>query len=226
MPDPTSGPPTGPATGPATVGRLHVITDTDGGRDPLPDVRAALSAGAPVIQVRVADGCTDRQAYDLAARCLRLCAAAGAACLVNDRVHVAAALGAHGVHVGADDLPVAATRRVLGPAAVVGATARNAADGGAAVASGATYLGVGPAFPTSTKAGLPAPLGAAGIAAVAAAVPVPVIAIGGVTVARVPDLLAAGAYGVAVVGAVSRAADPAGATRLLLAALGAPVPAR
>jgi thiamine-phosphate pyrophosphorylase len=206
------------------LGRLHVITDTREDRDPLPDVRAALSAGAPVIQVRAAERAADRQVYDLAARCLRLCAEAGAVCLVNDRVHVAAALAAHGAHVGADDLPVAAARRVLdavlGPAAVVGATARDPVAGRAAVAAGATYLGVGPAYATATKDGLPAPLGPAGVAAVAAAVPVPVIAIAGVTVERVPALLAAGAYGVAVVGAVSRAADPAGATRRLLAALG------
>jgi thiamine-phosphate pyrophosphorylase len=210
---------------------LHVITDTRRGRDPLTDVRAALSAGAPVIQVRVEDGAGDRQAYELVARCLALCVAVGAACLVNDRVHVAAALNAHGAHVGADDLPVAATRRVLdpliGPAAIVGATAREPTGGRAAVAAGATYLGVGPAFATSTKDGLPGPLGPAGIAAVAAAVPVPVIAIGGVTAEHVPALRAAGAYGVAVVGAVSGAADPAAATRSLLRALGTgPAPAR
>jgi thiamine-phosphate pyrophosphorylase len=202
-----------------SLGRLHVITDTRGGRDPLPDVRAALGAGAPVIQVRLDRRYGDRDAYELAARCRRLCAAAGAQCLVNDRVHVAAALAAHGVHVGPTDLPVAATRRVLGPAAVVGATARDPRTARAAVAEGATYLGVGPSYRTSTKDGLPAPIGPAGVAAVAASVPVPVIAIGGVTAARVPELLSAGAYGVAVVGAVSAAADPAEATRRLLQAL-------
>ena len=88
-------------------------------------------------------------------------------CLVNDRLHVALAAGADGGHVGADDLPVAAARRVLGPAAVLGATCRTAAEARAAAAAGATYLGVGPAFATSTKDGLPAPLGPAGVAAVA-----------------------------------------------------------
>jgi len=87
------------------------------------------------------------------------------------------------------------------------------------VVAGADYLGVGPAFVTATKSGLPDPIGPAGVGAVARAVPVPVIAIGGVTADRVPALLAEGAYGVAVVGAVVDAADPAAATRSLLEAL-------
>jgi thiamine-phosphate pyrophosphorylase len=140
---------------------------------------------------------------------------------VNDRLHVALAVGAAGGHVGADDLPVAAARRVLGPAAVLGATCRDPASARAAVAASASYLGVGPAFETGTKQGLPAALGPAGIAAVAAAVPdTPVIAIGGITAGRVAPLLDAGAYGVAVVGAVNGATDPAAATGKLLHALG------
>src|SRR5205823_15043548 len=107
-----------------------------------------------------------------------LCRPAGVTCLVNDRLHVALAVGADGGHVGADDLPVAAARRILGPYAVLGATARDPETARRAVADGASYLGVGPAYPTSTKGGLPAPIGPAGVAAVAAAVPVPVIAIG------------------------------------------------
>jgi thiamine-phosphate pyrophosphorylase len=87
------------------------------------------------------------------------------------------------------------------------------------VAAGASYLGVGPAYPTSTKDGLPPAIGPSGIGAVAGAVPVPVIAIGGITAARVHEVLAAGAYGVAVVGAVSGAADPARATADLLYAV-------
>ncbi|MEV0604987.1 thiamine phosphate synthase [Polymorphospora rubra] len=204
-----------------SLGRLHLVTDTRPGRDPLAVVQAALSvAGAElVVQVRVEDVASDREAYDLAGRVAGLCAAAGATCLVNDRLHVALAVGAAGGHVGALDLPVDAARRVLGPDAVLGATARTPEAGRAAVAAGATYLGVGPCYLTSTKDGLPTPIGPAGIAAVAGAVDVPVIAIGGVTAARAAELVAAGAYGVAVVGAVSSAADPARATAELLAAI-------
>jgi thiamine-phosphate pyrophosphorylase len=201
------------------LGRLHIVTDTRPDRDPLSVVRAALSVGAPVVQVRVEDTATDREAYDLTVRVAALCAEYGATCLVNDRLHVALAAGAAGGHVGADDLPVAAARRVLGPAAILGATARAPETALDAVAAGTSYLGVGPVCATATKSGLPPPIGPAGIAAVVGAVDVPVIAIGGITAARVPELIAAGAYGVAVVGAVSAAADPARATAALLAAL-------
>jgi thiamine-phosphate pyrophosphorylase len=208
----------------APLGRLHIITDTRPGRDALAVVTAALSAGAPVIQVRVADETSDREAYEFASRARALCADHDATCLVNDRLHVALAVGAHGAHVGADDLPVGVARRVLGPDAVLGATAREPATARAAVADGASYVGVGPAFATRTKRGLPDAIGPAGVAAVAAAVPgTPVVAIGAVTADRVPSLLAAGAYGVAVIGAVSDAADPAEATGDLLRALGSPV---
>ena len=201
------------------LGRLHVLTDTRAGRDPLPAVAGALSAGAPVVQVR-AKGCTDRQLYDLALRVLELCRPSGAACVVDDRVDVALAVGAAGTHVGAGDLPVAAVRRLAGPEHLLGGTAREPAAAAELVAEGADYLGVGPAYDTATKDGLPVPLGPGGVGAVARALAVPVIAIGGVTAARVPELVAAGAWGVAVVSAVSDAADPAAATRALLAALG------
>jgi thiamine-phosphate pyrophosphorylase len=203
------------------LGRLHLITDTRPGRDPLTVVRAALSvAGLElVIQVRVTDEATDREAYELTRLILDLCTPVGATCLVNDRLHVALAAGAAGGHVGADDLPVGAARRVLGPDAVLGGTARAPETARAAVTAGASYLGVGPYRATTTKDGLPAPLGVDGVRAVADAVAVPVIAIGGVTVADVPTLRAAGAYGVAVVGALSAAADPARVTTDLLAAL-------
>jgi len=205
------------------LGRLHLITDTRPGRDALATVTAALAAGVPVVQVRVQDTATDREAYAFAERVRRLCDRHQATCLVNDRLDVALAAGAAGGHVGADDLPAGAARRVLGPAAVLGVTCRDPESAKAALAAGASYLGVGPAFGTGTKGGLPDPIGPAGVAAVAAAVPeLPVIAIGGVRADRIGPLRTAGAYGVAVVSAVSAAADPAAAIRELLRALGGP----
>lgn len=200
------------------MGRLHVISDARGGRDALGVVAAAVTAGAPVVQVR-AKGCTDRVLYDFACRVAELCSTTGATCIVNDRVDVALAVGAAGTHLGAQDLPITAVRRVAGPDHLVGGTARDPERAAAIVASGADYLGVGPVYSTLTKAGLPDPLGPTTIRAVAAAVDVPVIAIGGITVAQVPALLAAGAHGVAVVTAISDAPDPAAATRALLQAL-------
>jgi thiamine-phosphate pyrophosphorylase len=195
--------------------RLHLITDS------FAVARAAVDAAGPelAVQVRVEDDVDDRDAYELAAKVVALCADAGALCLVNDRLHVALAVGAGGGHVGALDLPVDAARRVLGPGAVLGATARDPDKARRAVAAGATYLGVGPAYATSTKDGLPPPVGPAGVAAVAVAVDAPVIAIAGVTATRVPELLESGAYGVAVIGAIGRAPDPGAATIELLKAL-------
>jgi thiamine-phosphate pyrophosphorylase len=203
--------------------RLHVVTDTRPGRDALQVVAAAVSVAAPgelAVQVRVEDDLTDRRAHEFALAVLDICRPAHALCLVNDRLHVALAVSADGGHVGADDLPVAAARKVLGAAGVVGATCRDAVSARAAVAAGATYLGVGPAYPTSTKDGLPAPLGATGVGAVAWAVPsIPVIAIGGVTVDAVGPLRTAGAHGIAVVGALANAADPSRVAAELLKAL-------
>jgi thiamine-phosphate pyrophosphorylase len=201
------------------VGRLHLITDARPGHDALSVVAAALAAGADTIQVRVPDAMTDREAYELATRVLRMCRDADATCLVNDRLHIALAVGADGGHVGADDLPVHAARTVLGRDAILGATARDPETARRAVKDGATYLGVGPAYATSTKDGLPDPIGSAGVAAVAQAVTVPVIAIGGVTAAKVEELSRANAYGIAVVGAINAAADPGKATAELLQAL-------
>jgi thiamine-phosphate pyrophosphorylase len=137
-------------------------------------------------------------------------------CIVDDRADFAVAAGADGVHVGVDDLSVVAARRVVGPSGLVGATARDPEMARSLVAAGADYLGVGPVYISTSKAGLPSPLGLAGLRAVAEAVPVPVVGISGITAARVPDVLAAGAWGVAVIGAVATADDPRAATRDLV----------
>ena len=206
---------------------LHVITDARAGRDAVAVVTAAVASARRLgaadrlaIQVRVEDDVTDRVTYELASAIVRLCRPAGVLCLVNDRLHVALAVGADGAHVGADDLPVAAARKVLGASAVLGGTCRDEVAARAAVADGATYLGVGPAFATVTKTGLPAPLGVAKIGAVARSVPgVPIVAIGGVTADTAGELRRAGAAAVAVVGAVADAADPGEATGRLLKAV-------
>jgi thiamine-phosphate pyrophosphorylase len=202
------------------LGRLHVITDARPGRHVLAVVIAALEAGAPVIQLR-AKSLGDRELYELASRVVDECASRDACCIVNDRVDIALAVGATGVHVGSGDLPVPVARDLIGDTRVLGATARDPETARRHEAAGATYLGVGPAFSTGSKDGLPAPLGPEGIARVAAAVSIPVIAVAGVTASRVPELLGAGAFGVAVISAVSEADDPGAATKGLLTALDA-----
>jgi thiamine-phosphate pyrophosphorylase len=202
--------------------RLHVITGTRPLETVGAVVGAAIRLGATsrlAVQVRVADDMTDRAAYALTVAVLQICRRANVMCLVNDRLDVALAADADGAHVGADDLPVAAARTVLGATAVLGATCRTPGAALEALGAGATYAGVGPAYPTTTKDGLPDPIGVAGVGAVAAAVDLPVVAIGGVTVERVPALLRAGAHGVAAVGAIGAAADPARVAEEFLKAL-------
>ncbi|MBW3642202.1 MAG: thiamine phosphate synthase [Actinobacteria bacterium] len=205
------------------LARLHVITLDRASDEVLAAIGRVLAGGAPLVQLRSKEG-TDRDRWRLAGEVVRRCHAMGARCLVNDRADIAAAVGADGVHLGDHDLPVAAARALLGADAVVGATCRDPESARRAEAEGASYLGVGPVFATSTKAGLPAPLGPAGLARVATAVDLPVIAIGGVTPARVPALVDAGAYGVAVAGAVFAAPDPGAATAELGAALTGALP--
>jgi thiamine-phosphate pyrophosphorylase len=204
-----SGPRGGAAAG---VGRLHVLVDSLGVAE------AALEAGAPTLQVRLKTG-TDRDHLRLATTIAERCRDAGATCLVNDRADLALAIGADGVHVGAEDMPVAVVRRLLGPAAIVGGTARDPETARALVADGATYLGVGPTFVTRSKRGLPEPIGIEGVRAVARAVDVPVIAISGITPDLVDEVIGAGAHGVAVISAVADSPDPHIATHDLLLAV-------
>jgi thiamine-phosphate pyrophosphorylase len=210
-----------------TIARLHLITPETLDPSVLARTKLALAAGAPWVQVRTKQG-TDQARLAQIAAVQSAAAAHGATCIVNDRADLALAGDTAGVHLGLDDLPVHAARSLLGPDAIVGATCRDGDDARRAVDEGASYLGVGPVWTTRTKAGLPEPIGLDGLSRVVDAVadrrghlgrPVPVIAISGITRARVPAVLDAGAHGVAVVAAIYDAEDIAGATRSLLAAL-------
>ncbi len=198
-----------------SVPRLHVLTPETQRVDDLRAVDAALAAGAPAIQVRVKER-TDRDHLEVAAAITRRCHDAGARCIVNDRPDIALACGADGVHLGAEDLPVEVVRELVGERLLVGGTARDPDTARRLAAAGADYLGVGPIHPTSTKEGLPDPLGLDRLTAISSAVDVPVIAISGITAERIPDVLRAGAAGVAVMSAVMGADDPGMATRQLL----------
>jgi thiamine-phosphate pyrophosphorylase len=194
------------------IGRLHVLVDA------VDLAEAALEAGAPTLQVRIKSG-TDADRLRTTTHIVERCRDAGATCLVNDRVDIAEAVGADGVHLGADDIPVAMARRLLGPDPIVGGTARDPETARRLVDEGATYLGVGPTFATRSKRGLPEPIGVEGVEAVAAAVDVPVIAISGITPDKVEQVIGAGAFGVAVISAIADAADPHLATHDLLLAV-------
>jgi thiamine-phosphate pyrophosphorylase len=189
---------------PRAVGRLHVLTD----RFDL--ACAAAEGGADTVQFR------DKRAGDHRALAeIALCMRAWlherrVALIVNDRVELAAEIGADGVHLGAADTPVRLARQRLGAAAIIGRTANTHAEALCAAREPADYLGVGPVFRTASKDNPARPLGLDGLARIAAAVDLPVVAIGGIDAARVRAVLAAGAWGVAVLSAVAAAADPLG----------------
>ena len=176
--------------------------------DPLEVARAAIRGGADCIQVREKQ-MADRELLALAHRLRELTAEAEVLLIVNDRPDIAAAIGADGVHLGQDDLPPTAARRVL-PRGIVGLSTHNPAQLKAALSEPIDYLAVGPMFPTTTKdAG---PLAGPGLLREAlAASSLPVVAIGGINADNVGELAAAGAKCVAVCSAVIAAPDPAAA---------------
>ena len=161
-----------------------------------------------------------RALFELARRLRRLTADAGALLLVNDRLDVALAAGADGVHLGTASMPPAAVREITPPGFLVGVSTHSPEEVRAAGAAGADYVCFGPVYETPSKKayGPPAGLEALGEAAGAEG-SVPVLALGGVKAGRVPELLGAGARGVALISAVFGAPDPEGATRRLLAAI-------
>ena len=218
--------PAGSAPGaPPSVPRLHVIVDVRPGDDGVARAAAlvdeVVAAGAPLVQLRV-KGVDDATRLAVTVPLVQRARRGGALVVVNDRADVCVAAEADGVHGGAGDLDPCALRAVVGAGRLVGATARDPAAARVAVGASADYLGVGPVHPTTTKAGLPDPIGLEGLAAVTAAIDRPVVAIAGITVDRVADVLAAGAHGVAVVGAIADAPAPGAEVARFLDALGAP----
>jgi thiamine-phosphate pyrophosphorylase len=200
--------------------RLMVITDRQLARprDWLAVADQALQAGATAIQLRDKHA-PSGELLEMARALQPVAAAHGALFLVNDRFDVALAAGAHGVHLGDDDLPVSAVRRVVPRDFIIGRSADTEKDARRAEADGADYLGVGSVFGTSTKAEVSGELiGTDRLAQVAAAVSIPVVGIGGVTATNADLIAGAGAAGIAVVSAVMAAPDPGAAVRALLGA--------
>ena len=199
---------------------LYVITDETlaPGRTHLQITRAALSGGAQVIQLR--DKRRDAgELLPIAREAGALCRRAEALFIVNDRVDLAAAAGADGVHLGQTDLPVAAARRLLGPDGLIGISVENEAHVRAAEGAGADYLGVGAIYGSATKRDAGEAVGPEQIRRFRAISFLPIVAIGGITAARIPEVRAAGADSVAVISAVAAAPDPEAAARELAALL-------
>ena len=194
------------------------MTDRRQARRPLAEiVSAAVAAGCRWISLREKDLPEDEQAL-LARRLLPIIRGAGARLLIHGEAALAELAGADGVHLPAN-ADAAAARVRLGRDKLIGISIHGVGEASAIVPPHVNYALAGPAFETASKPGYGPEIGHKGLAEIARAAPVPVLAIGGVNALRVPELIAAGAAGVAVMGGVMRAADPGTEVRGLIAAL-------
>lgn len=181
---------------------IYLVTD-DGclqGRALLDCVREALEGGVTLVQYR-AKTASSAEMYNEALQLKALCDSFNVPLIINDRLDIAMAVGAAGVHLGQDDLPCAAARKILGEDYIIGVSAHNPAEARAALQSGADYLGCGAVFGTATKADVKK-LGTEGLTAICREKGLPVVGIGGVTADNYREVRAAGADGAAIVSGI------------------------
>jgi thiamine-phosphate pyrophosphorylase len=220
MEDPTTADAPSPPSPEKDIGTLHVLTDfhLQQQHTHAELARMAIRGGADSIQFRQKHGGIQNILIE-ARSVASVCRDASLPLIVDDRIDVAQAVGAPGVHLGQNDFPVEAAREILGPDAIIGASATKPGQAAAAYEQGADYIGFGPVFPTTSKRNPKSVKGPEGLADACVAVPVPVIAIGGITHDRVRPALSAGAHGVAVLSAVATAKHPERATARFRAAI-------
>lgn len=181
---------------------IYLVTD-DGclqGRALLDCVREALEGGVTLVQYR-AKTASSAEMYNEALQLKALCDSFNVPLIINDRLDIAMAVGAAGVHLGQDDLPCAAARKILGEDYIIGVSAHNPVEAAEALQSGADYLGCGAVFGTATKADVKK-LGTEGLAAICKAKGLPVVGIGGVTADNYREVRVAGADGAAIVSGI------------------------
>jgi thiamine-phosphate pyrophosphorylase len=199
--------------------RLYFVTDRQqtAGRSLLDVVRAALDGGVRAVQLREKD-LEGGELYQLAVQLRELTLRYQARLLINDRVDVALAVEADGVHLGQTSFPVPVARQLLGPGKLIGVSTHNPEEIAAAVE--ADFLVFGPVYATPSKAKYGEPQGLIRLRQALTQSPLPLLVIGGITVERVPEVLRTGAHGIAVISALSAAPDPAQAANALLLQLG------
>jgi len=197
---------------------LYLVTDErlSRGRPTAEIVRAAIRGGVDAVQLRGKE-LPIREQLAIGRALRAITREAGVLFIVNDRLDLALALDADGVHVGQDDLPADVVRRLVGPERIVGVSAATIAEARAARDDGADYIGVGPIWGTATKADAGVAVGPGLIATLKGAVELPMVGIGGINAGNAAEVIAAGGDGVAVVSAIVSAADPEAAARDLKA---------
>ena len=179
---------------------LYLVTDPDLslGRPEEELVRRAVAAGVTMVQYRDKDTSTKRMIEKIRLMA-EICRPAGVALIVNDRLDVAMAGGADGVHLGQDDMELPDARRIVGEAFIIGISVTTIEEAKEAEEAGADYLGANGVFPTGTKTDLGEPLGLEGVSQLASASSLPIVAIGGINNQNAGEVISAGADGVAVV---------------------------
>ncbi|MCW5782845.1 MAG: thiamine phosphate synthase [Nitrospirales bacterium] len=200
--------------------RLYLLTDRQQTlHRPLPSViTEAVDAGVRMVQVRE----KDLRTRELTSLCQQLCPLIKhhqGTILVNDRIDLVLALGADGVHLRTDSLPVSVARRLLGTRYLIGVSTHSVEEARVAEAEGADFIVLGPIFDTPSKRAYGPPLGIQVLQKARRFLQLPIYAIGGITPIRIPDVLSAGAYGVAVISSILQSPSIPGTTRELLARL-------
>lgn len=202
------------------VGILHVLTDItlQSRFSHVELTRQAIEGGADTIQFRQKSGST-REMIDIARRMKHECEKAGVCFIVNDRLDVAIAAEADGVHLGQDDFPLPLARKWLGPDKIIGGSASDMEEARICLSEGADYVGFGPVFPTTSKDDAGPVSGIDRLKEVVDNIPLPIIAIGGISSENAQAVIGAGAVGIAVISAVCCREDPAKATKTLYDAI-------
>ncbi|MGD9241321.1 MAG: thiamine phosphate synthase [Desulfobacterales bacterium] len=195
---------------------LYLVTDRGlaRGRTTLEIVSAAVDGGTSVVQLREKD-CSTRDFIEQALAIKEFLKDRAVPLIINDRVDVAQAVKADGVHLGQTDMPLETAKRILGDSMIIGISAESLQDAIDAEKGGADYLGVSPIYATPTKTDTAAPLGLKGLGEIRKAVKLPLVGIGGLTRENSGDVIRNGADGVAVVSAIVAADDPEAAAKAL-----------
>jgi thiamine-phosphate pyrophosphorylase len=202
--------------------KLYLITDRLGlppGRSLVETVADALEGGVRAVQLREKD-LSPRALFPLALELRQLTRRFGARLLINERLDLAQAVAADGVHLAGSSLPTAVARRLLGPQALIGVSTHSASEAFAAADAGADFVTFGPIYPTPSKAAYGPPVGLDALRTACAQAPLPIFALGGIKDAHIPELKAAGAAGIALISAILAAPEPRQAAAELCRRLG------
>jgi thiamine-phosphate diphosphorylase len=199
---------------------LYLILDPDlaAGRPLTELAEEALEGGVTMLQLRY-KGKNMREFLKLARQIRKICLPFQVPLIINDRLDIALAAGAEGAHVGQEDLPAQEARQILGPDRILGVSATCLKEAEEAERTGASYIGLGSIFSTSSKADAGRPIGAEVIAEVSRAIRIPVVAIGGIHLGNVEEVIRRGASGVAVISAIMHAQDSKEAARKMKQAI-------